>query len=562
MLLANRPEASAKATERRATMKAQIAADSWGMPSRCVPKTILISALLLVSLMLPIPSRGQLVLNREDVLTLPKDYQKGSLIFSEDGTKYAFVIENSEGQRVVENGVPQESYAQCVRLRFSPRTNRLFYWALDQSGGKRQVVLVADAKVIPTSFASNGSLFFSANGARWAAVGGEQGKQEGDKILVGEVVVFADGQEVGRYRDASWPSFSLDGKHLAFLSKDDTSRISLIVDGQKRTTYAAPAVKCSYAMTASVIGPNLPPLFSVEYMSDGTLLILTQDQNGWTLYRDDKPVSSYLQNVWGGGSLQVMVFEEFKTAASILASSIATAESTPVAAWWERMAGEKEQWRVVRDGRPVDKIVCPGFWSDDSPSVSANGKRCGYTAFQKSAEGNDDIFVVVDGTKFGPYKNTWGFKFSRDGKRFAYAASDGSKESPWRYYADGKALAPTYGSVYPPVFSDGGTHLAWRAERGSKPVLALDGNEAAVGEEALWGPMFNKAGRVGWMVKDGDKVIRCSATYTLPGRAAAALELSRSPLGSNLAMWLAAAVVLIMGAALFGRALRTKPVRA
>lgn len=442
----------------------------------------------------------------EQMGVLPSNYQEGSLAISDDGEKHAFVVQAAGGQRAVVDGGEEELFSQVSSPKFSPTTDRLFYWALDEALGEQRIVLVADGKVIPTDFAGEGSLRFSQDGKRWAAIGGEPTGQN--------VFVFSDGTQVGQYSDASYPAFSPDGEHLAYLIRDDSSEISLVIDGDVQTTYEEPQVASSDPFRAYISGPNLPPLFSVTYLTDGSLLILTQDQNGWTVYKNDQPISSYPHNIWGGGNLTVIRFDEFETSASILASSVNIAEDAPVAVWWERLEGDEEQWRVVRDGQPVDDTLCTSFWDLQAPVLSADGRHAAYPCISESAENDEDeIFVVADGTKYGPYVHVWGITFSKNGEHFAYAASDGSDAQAWSYYVDGEPYSLKYDAVWPPRLSLDGAHIAWAAQRGDEVILAVDAQEMGSGDENLWGPAFDESGDVVWIARKGNEIVRLTTSF-------------------------------------------------
>jgi len=89
-----------------------------------------------------------------------------------------------------------------------------------------------------------------------------------------------------------------------------------------------------------------------------------------------------------------------------------------------------------------------------------------------------------------------------------YAASDGSSKADWTYYLDGKPFGGKYESVYPPAFSSNGRHIAWRAEREKKQVLAIDGQEIATFDNVILGPEVADSGASAWAVLDGSNVVK------------------------------------------------------
>jgi len=246
-------------------------------------------------------------------------------------------------------------------------------------------------------------------------------------------------------------------------------------------------------------------LFKVKYLSDGSLLVLTQDKSGWTVYRGEKTLGSYLHNVWGGGSLRIMTFSEQKEAAGILAFSLTAARDVPIAAWWERIAGKDDKWRVVKDGQPADNVLSTSFWDAQQPALSGDGMHVAYPAYVKpQAGGEDAIFVITDGNRLGPYKHVWGVKLASKGERLVYAGSDGAKDRAWTFYSDGKPLGSKYDAVWAPEICPDGSHVVWLGTREGRVYFALDGSEVASGEKKLWGPSLDRSGNL-WAVL-GDSV--------------------------------------------------------
>jgi len=442
-------------------------------------------------------AKAELSVTKKVLTNIPESVVEGTVTISDDGQAYAFVVKSQEGQRIVLNGKQQIPFSRISKPIFSPISNKFFYWALDKSSGKQEIVLVADGKQISSGLNNEGSLWFSRDGKRWAAVGG---KQKG-------VVIFIDGKQIDKYSDASYPTFSRNGKHLAFLVPG-----GLIVDEVQIKEFKDPEVDVSFEVGAYVIGPNMPPLHKIRYLSDGSLLFITKDLKGWTVFKDDKRLASYRQNIWGGGSLRIMNFSGFEDAASILPSSINIADAAPYAIWWEKQEGKNMKWRVVRNGLPVDKIVSDSYWDSQKPVLSANGKRWGYPAYIDATKTDkEDLFAIFDGKKYGPYSHLWGITFSKNNKRFAYAASDGSDEQPWSYYIDGKKLNSKYDSVWPPQLSNDGRRFAWKAKRADKMVVAVDDRDVYVGKKPLKGPIIDNNRHVHWYIIEDNKLVQYTA---------------------------------------------------
>ncbi len=434
---------------------------------------------------------------------LPENYKDSSLSFSEDAVCYAYVVEEEEGEMVVVDGTAGEIFHRCSRVEFAPLTNRPFYWILDSS----KISIVANNQIIPTEFTNERPIWFSPNGERWAIVGYTNTKEEDDQVQ--SIAVLVDGKEVGRYFDASDPTFSHDSKHCAFLTSNLISK-NLIVDGEAVYEFKPGQAERSMEMTTFVQGPNMNMLNKVKYLSNGTLAILTQGEDGWTVYLDMTPVRAYAQNIWGGGSYQVITFSDFESSASIFSYSLTAASDAPYAIWWERLEGDEDRWRIVKNGEPVDDILSVDYGSSRKPVISANGEHVGYPAFIASSTPEiSDMYAVIDGKKHGPYDIVWGMAFSKRGTVYTYAASQGEDALPWLYYKNGEPISEKYSSVYLPKITDDGKHIAWKAEKDEQKYLAVDGHNLEFEGEIVWGPNFIKKEAV-WITQVGNEVLRNS----------------------------------------------------
>jgi len=441
---------------------------------------------------------GHSSVQRTDVLTLPENYRESSLAFSSDAKHYAYLVNDPDGvRRAVVDGVESQALADCSQPEFSP-AGKPFFWGMKDGN----VALSADGRIVRTPFARDEALVFSKDGARWATIGpAPAGGGDSSRVAV----LFVDGVQVGRYGDVSFPEFDRDGKHYAFLFLNN-GQMSLAVDGKVSVAFAKPKVEISMmpfpASTMFLLSP-------VRYLSDGGIVALAQDANGWTVFKNGKALGSYRQNVWGGGNFNTMIsFGGFEEAASIQGQSLVVADDAPVAAWWERPAGKDGRWHVVVDGKPADAFSAPLFWSAEPPALSRDGKRLGYSVIPVPAKDDNAnaAYVVIDGTKRGPYHHVWGIRFTQDSQHFAYAAASGPEGNAWSYYLDGKPFGTKYSSVYRPVFSSNGRHVAWQAERGNKQVLSVDGQDIATADEVLLRPKVEDTGATSWVVRDGQKV--------------------------------------------------------
>ncbi len=444
-------------------------------------------------------------IRRQPLVRLPDTFKPKSLYIAPDAEDFAAILMVDDSQRVLTRAGEGPAFKECDGPSISPGQRKLFYWAADYSTGAVKAAFVAGGETFVTEYAHKAALVFSPKG-RWALIG-MAGQPGTDPPQRGPVVIYVDGARIGSYADASTPVFSPDEQHFAFLIEDDAGAIKLVVDGAVRRTFAKPEVRASAAIKTSNVEPDMPKQFSVHYQSDGTLLILTLDREGWTLYRDDVRLGAYAHNVWGraDNGVGVSFGEEFSKAGAILASSVTTAERAPVAAWWERAPGDEERWRVAHSGGAATG-VCMRAWESEPPALSADGAHLAYACHATTAGNPDEVYIVADGTRFGPYQNAWGLTFSPDGKRFVYAADDGSPQRPWAYYIDGKPEPFKFDRVFPPRFSPDSQHVVWVAERNEKFVLFYDGRGRASSHRLIAAPRFDEQDRLSWAIQRGPRV--------------------------------------------------------
>jgi hypothetical protein len=237
------------------------------------------------------------------------------------------------------------------------------------------------------------------------------------------------------------------------------------------------------------------------------------------VFHDDTRLASYRRTVWDNSRGTVVLeanSDEVNRAAGYLPSSVVTAEDAPVAVWWERLPGAAERWRVVRDGQPVDDVICPTHSSYEPPVVSANGQRVAYACASTADGQSEQVHVVHDGARHGPYGRVWGIALSPDGRRIAYGAEHVTPppEGPsWFYVVDGKRGRMLFDQVFPPRFSPDGRHVAWVALRNRRLILFLDRQSYASSDDLIWAPTFALGKGLSWAVIRGQRISRVDVEY-------------------------------------------------
>jgi hypothetical protein len=451
----------------------------------------------------PLPARS---ITRTHLVTLPKEAEKHTLYVSDDGTDCVYVVASPDGRRVVHGAATGPPFAEITAPRMAPGTTRVFYWGLDTSTGKRAIYLVADGPPLYAPIGRAGRLFFSPAGGHWAAVGGTELPTGTDSYEAGPVQLWVDGNAVNAYPDMSSPSFTTDGGHLAYLVQNDAGQVVLFEDDRMRRAFDPPDRPTLGLSEHNSVGPSLSPRYQTAYLADGNLLTLSTDRDGWAVFRGTARLASYPRTVaqtdalpGGGGD----------PSAAFIPGTLVTAAAAPVAVWWERLPGIAERWRVVRDGAPIDGLICPRPWDAAPPVLSADGRHIAYACHTATDDGpQDEVYVFHDGTRYGPYANVWGIALSPDGRHVAFGAVNDTNGDPWFYVVDGRRGRPLFDKVFPPRFSADSQHVAWVGKRKGRFVLFLDRHGCASSDDLIWPPTFDLGKGLSWAVIRGQRVSR------------------------------------------------------
>ncbi|MCX8070938.1 MAG: hypothetical protein N3C12_00605 [Candidatus Binatia bacterium] len=448
-----------------------------------------------------------------ELLRLPASARRTSLAIGSDGESYAYVDRTTAGQRVVFRGGVDPEFDEVGNPLLLRETHTRLYWAIDRSQGAEKLVIVENGRRFDTACLRPNLFLLSRNGKRWVTVCGlkQESTGEGAAPVVG---VISNGHLVGTYRDVSVPTVSQDGAHVAFVAERNDGRHALMVDGEERRLLSPPpAEKASPAMRLSSVPPGLRQ-FRLLYLTDGSLVALLYDTDGWAVYRNDQRLASFAHVLSLEGEFAVG-FDQFRTAPTILAGSLTTADQAPQIAWWDKVPGQETQWRVTRGGQPAN-VVCEHYWEKGPPLLSDDGSRVAYPCWRAQPVSPDvSLDVVVDGTRWGPYYAVWGLAFSPEGKRLAYAAAEDVERNRWRYFIDGRPFPFAWEEAWRPRFTPDGRHLAWEATWKNRMVAVLDGESVFSFDAVLWGPEFPRSNTVAWVVRRGQRVYRVETTYDL-----------------------------------------------
>lgn len=456
---------------------------------------------------------------------LGQHFRARSLTVSKDLGRVAWVDHRENECRVVVGRERGARFARCANPVFSPDGTTVAYFAAKAMDDPPRVQLVVNGEVSPVEVGDEGVIAFAKTGGAWAAVAparpakpvGEAGSETPDAADPPKrrLVVFGPAGVLGEHHDTTTPSISPDGKHVAYVAVTAEGQHSLIVDGKVAREFPVPSVEYIPALKQAKPRQNLEPETTARYLSDGSLLVVALADDGWTVFHGDEVWASY-------AGLRLPPESGFEVSASpllsrpaIYAGSVVTADSAPVACWWERLEGEVERWRVVCNGKPADEQVC------DAPAVgipitlTPDGRSTMYACQitgSVDADGKIDprnLWVFVGDKKRGPHRFLWGLTLTPDAKHYAFAAAD-SVDDTWFYEVDGKRHDGPWQHAFPAAFSPDGTSVVWGASpdnEGRRVDLVRDGDVVARGDMVMAPPRF-RGGEVEWALKRGKSVRR------------------------------------------------------
>ncbi len=453
----------------------------------------------------PVPRKVQLA-------RLPAKVVPGSWSVSSDLVHTAFQVHGTDGIHIVRDGLREADWQTVSTRSFAPNTDRLFYWVRAPDG---TTALVADGQVVPVGLSRHEYLVFDPSGAHWAVVAAAP-------VVAGQaadpdarIVVVADGTVRGRHRDASVPAWSHDGAHLAWVAVEpaegERSQMRLLVDGAVRHAADMTPGPCLPPVQTVPEGAGLPADARALFLSDGRVVALLRDGDGWGVFRNGERLAHFDANVpvSSGGPVLTVESEACRTAATVVTGSLVVAADAPVVAWWERVAGSDDRWRVMIDGAPADDVTCVRPWEAQPPVLSSDGRSWAYPCFTRFDASGQDVDIVTRGGRYGPHVEIYGVVLSDDGRRVGYGAT-ASAGGDWTLYADGVAFPHHYYSIWRPRFDPSGRHLAWEGQhtRGGRGVVVLDGRDLASFDDLLDGPTFLAPDHVSWVVRRNRRLTR------------------------------------------------------
>lgn len=394
----------------------------------------------------------------------------GRLTLSRDGLHIAYVGSRRAG-RVLLDGVPEPPFREIGTqpLLFSPDGRRLAYVARDADGWHMVVGSApgpAYDRIGTQGFVGGvftwwpGSMVFSPDSSRLAYIGGQSDPYKS--------VVVVDGRELPWSDGAGHIVFSADGSRLACVTCEATegglvSRV--VVDG--------------------AAGPQYDGIDggSITLSQDGRhVAYLARKGDKWLVVADGKDGHEY---------------DEILSCPPMVTCPLTIDRAGKPVAYVVRKASK---WVAVVHGKEQAE-----YDYIRELAIGPEAKRVAYVA-----DTGRRSLVVDNGREEPKYRWAAGLVLSQDGKRLAYKASKRRRGSSL-VVLDG-VEGPVYDGLgwNPLLFSPDGERLVYRALRGEKSFVVVDGKESPEYDLVSKITLSPDGRRVAYIAsegEDGDRVV-------------------------------------------------------
>jgi WD40-like Beta Propeller Repeat len=388
----------------------------------------------------------------------PVDSVMGSAVFSSDGNHFAYVAQRGRRECVVVDGQSNAEYDSIVddSINFS-RDGKHVAYAIKVGDKKRAVVDGQES----TSYDGLGGLTFSPDSnhvafgawtgySRFIVIDGQPGPSYDDVGLIHRGHPHLDGGKLTMaYEDIGGPTFSSDGKRVAYAAQKGRKQFT-VIDGQAGSDY-------------DVIG-------NLAFSRDGKHLAYSAKTGAaWVTVTDGKVSANYDQIGCGA----IWSFTDFNIGEMFeIGTPIFSADGKHVA----YAARTGKSWAIVLDGHAGES-----YDSIDSLTFSPDSTHVAF-----SAQSGNQSFVVVGGRSIANSDSIVSdtLVLSPDSQHFAFATGSIGKQCVIR---DGNAEEGikydciAQGSM---IFSPDSTRLAYVAEKGSV-TGAAKGDDLNVGNRNL-----------------------------------------------------------------------------
>jgi len=431
---------------------------------------------------IPVSSRESVetLLTKVDFSTWIED----SFTVSPDLRKIAFIDTVGDKFSVVLNGVEGKQYDQIHNLTFSPDSQRLAYFAMNESEALYLVLDGIEEAHINESQLNLGEMVFSPDSQRvaYSAQVGEEG------------FIVVDGEIGKKYDVVDWPTFSPDSKHVVYPAQvgDKWTMVQDEVAGELYDDVLSP-----------VFSPDSQRL--AYWVSDGGKYFVVVDgqegENFAGVYSDSlvfSPDSQQFAYLAIDSENGFVVLNGIKEKAYYFID-IDTMTFSPDSQKFAYFAAAEDQIFVVIDGvegKPYkDLLEGTLVFSPDSNQIS-------YVPSDENQQ-----YIVVNGIEETSYSGSSGVAmnslfFSPDSRRLAYILLE--SEPSGYLVVDGKK-GKYYDIIGPPVFSPDSLHIAYYVGSGYQRFVIIDGDEGDPYDYILFGKIiFDSSDSFHYAVLNGE----------------------------------------------------------
>jgi hypothetical protein len=355
---------------------------------------------MLVILVLPFFSKvhaAQFDTESKILYNIPSDIRTSIVMpfFSNDGEQFAFVKNyiNATSSVIFNGKEVYDNYKKVGLIpKFSPDGTKFAYVVTYNdnrpNASSSHLILNGQDYQSYKSIESD-SLIFSADSQHYAFTASADGK----------MFIVVDKQENNKYDEVSYPNISFDGKRLAYSAKNDIDiGKSLIIDGK-------------------IWGKYVDVKYPIVFSADGSHVAYAASNGSWSLFVDDKEVSSgydNITNIWVGNSGKYAFIgvrgTEYKANINGEESQSYSMASGLIISYDEKRSifaarrGNNEF--AVIDGK--EGISYPIFITGSIPNFSPDSKHVVYKTSRFSSDGMKRLFfLVADGQEIGV--NGWYF---------------------------------------------------------------------------------------------------------------------------------------------------------
>ena len=308
----------------------------------------------------------------------------------------------------------------------------------------------------PAEVIKDAQYFISPDGARVAYwVGGRGLTARGPEHIMGDGVrLVLDGVPHAPYQILNPPTFSQDGRHVAYLAGTKEGMV-LVVNGREHD-HGVTGVKGS-----PVVSPDGSRVAYVSVVDKEKYALVVDGKNhspydgiGSVRFSDDGKRVAYAARRGEKWLVVVDQGAEGKQYPALLRESIQFSPDGEHLAYVAQLDAQK--WTLVIDGKETP--AAPGFLVG-SPRFSPDGKKLG--VMLKLAE--DKKRLVINGKPVGEeFEAVSPFVYSPDGQHVSHC---GARAKKWMVVRDGVA-GKAYDDVGQPVFSKDGSTVVYAAKSG------------------------------------------------------------------------------------------------